>query len=73
MSVENWNFKDMKERFSVQQNRMKDRYGSNPWVEFPDDKRGLPQVEIKWPQVRKSLGVDEYVFNIWNNGELLNE
>lgn len=73
MSVENWNFKDMKERFSVQQNRMKDRYGSNPWVEFPDDKRGLPQVEIKWPHVRKSLGINEYVFNIWNNGELLNE
>lgn len=73
MSVENWDFKDMKERFTHQQEIMKRNHSDKPWVSFVDEKRGIPQVEIKWPQVRKSLGIDKYVFNIWNNGELLNE
>lgn len=76
MSIENWDFNSMRERFSIQQERMINRYGYIDWVSFVE-KRDLPQVVIKWPKARKYLEEigtmpnKEYIFNIWEDGNLL--
>lgn len=70
MSIENWDFKDINERFAHQQEIMMRNHGDKEWVRFRD-KRGLAQVTISWPQVRKFRGIKEYIFDIWNSGELI--
>lgn len=70
MSVENWDFKDMNERFAHQQKIMKRNHEDKDWIKF-SDKRGIPQVSINWIRVRKKFGIKDYIFDIWEDGKLL--
>lgn len=70
MSVENWGFNNMVERFSHQQSIMRKNHENKDWVKFAE-KRGIPQVSINWQRVRKQFGVSKYIIDIWRNGELV--
>lgn len=71
MSVENWNFGSMVERFTHQQEIMKKNHGEKEWVKFAD-KRGIPQVSINWLRVRRKFGITDYIFDIWQDGRIIN-
>lgn len=67
------------ERFKDSQEKLKARHGDFPWIVF-EEKRGLPQVSLKPMRIRKWQkekgfygNYDDYKFDIWKDGELLNE
>ena len=63
MTVENWDFDSLEERFEEKQNRMRSVYGDLEYVKFIE-KRGLKQVSIDWKKVREMRGIKKYKFNI---------
>lgn len=72
MSVENWDFPSMFDRFKCQQDKMKKNFSEIDWVKFVDEKRGLPQVTINWRRCRKYVGIEgkDYIQDIFE-GEYL--
>lgn len=72
LSVDNWDFDDLTERFKHQQDLLRKNHGDKDWVRF-SDKRGLPQVSVNWNKARKKFGIKDYVFDIWENGNLLKD
>lgn len=68
------NFKEfgnnMKDRFKAQQEIMYKNHSDKDWVVFRE-KRDLAQVVLNWIRIRKMRNVTKYIFDIWNNGKLL--
>jgi deoxycytidylate deaminase len=69
----------LRARFQDSQTKLKARHGDVPWIAF-EEKRGLPQTSFrpmrirKWQKEQGFYGdYDNYKFDIWKDGELLNE
>ena len=66
----------LQNRFQKCQDLLRDLHGHLPWLAFRE-KRNLQQVCIQMPQVRKwqkeqgFRDTDKYIYNLWNDGELL--
>lgn len=70
MTCENFgNFgSNMKDRFRNQQAIMLSNWHDTPWINFRE-KRDLCQVVINWRRYRKDIGVNQYVYDIFEGDD----
>lgn len=79
MSAEFTNSNSIQERFTMQQQEMKNNFGNIPWIKWTHV-RGLDNVGINWNRLRKEYKdkniIDVTKCNyedIWRNGQLIND
>ena len=65
VSVDNYNFDTIEERFNCMSNVMFNNHSDKNWVKFYKDKNGISKVSLRWHRIRKMYDLKECKFNIW--------